>query len=182
MNAIPSIETPRLLLRPYTRGHLEAMTAMMNDEAVVRFIGATKMDRSECWRRILSFHGMWALLGFGYWALEEKATGTYVGTVGFADFERDMTPSLGTTPESGWLLVSAAQGKGYGTEAMQAALRWSDEQQWPKTTCIIVPENVASIRVAEKLGYREVRRVPWREGQTIVWERPSPRVARAPER
>ena len=40
-------------------------------------------------------HGLWSLLGFGYWAIEEKAAGGFVGELGFADFKRDIEPSLG---------------------------------------------------------------------------------------
>jgi RimJ/RimL family protein N-acetyltransferase len=96
------------------------------------------------------------LLGFGYWAAEEKVTGNFVGEIGFAEYKRDLLPSLDGMPEIGWILASHAHGKGYATEAVRAAVAWGDEHfQSAPTACIIAPENLASIRVAMKCGYKE---------------------------
>jgi RimJ/RimL family protein N-acetyltransferase len=111
--------------------------------------------------RILSYRGHWALLGFGYWAVQEKASGRFIGELGFADFKRAMNVSLEGMPELGWALAPWAHGKGYATEALRAAVAWGDEQfQSPRTVCIIHRENRRSFRVAEKLGYNIVLRTP----------------------
>ena len=97
----------------------------------------------------------WALLGFGYWVVEEKATRNFVGEVGFADYKRQMKPSLAGTPEIGWVLASHAHGNGYATEAVRAVIDWGDAHfAFAKTACIIDPENFASIRVALKCGFQ----------------------------
>jgi len=121
---------------------------------------------------MLRYPGLWALLGFGYWAVAERATGAFIGDVGFADFKRDFVPSIEGIPELGWVLAAHAHGKGFATEAVRAALMWGDEHlPHASTVCIIAPENAASIHVAEKCGYREVQRTTYLEDPTIVYSR-----------
>jgi RimJ/RimL family protein N-acetyltransferase len=120
----------------------------------------------------LNYVGHWTLLGFGYWALEEKASGEFVGELGFADFKRDLDPSLSGVPEMGWVLARSVHGRGYATEAVRAALAWGDAAFGPaRTFCMIDAENLASIRVAQKSGYREFKRDAFNERPTIFFER-----------
>ena len=44
-------------------------------------------------------------MGFGFWALEEKATGAFAGEMGFAEFKREIDPPILGTPEIGWVLA-----------------------------------------------------------------------------
>jgi RimJ/RimL family protein N-acetyltransferase len=121
---------------------------------------------------LLRYVGHWALLGFGYWAAEEKTTGNFVGEIGFADYKRDLEPSLKGVPEIGWVIASQAHGKGYATEAVRAAVAWSDAHfQSARTACIIAPENVASIHVATKCGYREFKRTTYKGQPTLMFVR-----------
>ena len=135
---------------------------------VTRHITGKPSQRRETWLRMLRYPGLWALLGYGYWAIEERASGKFVGEVGFADFQRELTPSIEGIPEAGWVLDPAFYGRGYATEALLAAVKWADANiSAEKTAAIITPENVASIRVAEKAGYRETARTV-HAGDTVV--------------
>ncbi len=121
---------------------------------------------------MLRYVGHWSWLGFGYWALEEKSTGRLAGELGFGDYKRDLKPSLDGTPELGWALASRLHGKGYATEAVRAAIAWGDEHFGRvRTACLIHPENLASIRVAEKCGYREFQRTTYKDHTIILLER-----------
>jgi RimJ/RimL family protein N-acetyltransferase len=114
-----------------------------------RFDGATDLEQTAL------YIGHWALMGFGYWVIEEKATGEFVGDVGFADFKRDITASMRGKPELGFALASRFHGKGYATEAVRAALAWADaELPEPRTVCMVTPQNVASLHVVGKCGYQ----------------------------
>ena len=146
---------------------------MWADPAVTPFIGGGKPStREESWARLLRYGGLWPLLGFGYWVIEEKATGRFAGEAGFADFKRALEPSFGDAPEAGWALASWAHGKGYAAEAVQAAVAWADANlSAPRTVCMISPENAASIGVANKCGYREFAQATFRENPTILYER-----------
>jgi len=132
---------------------------MWSDPAITRYTIGSPSPRQRTWTRLLAYRGHWALLGFGYWAVEEKATGRFVGELGFAEFKREIQPSIEGTPELGWALISQAQGKGYATEALRAAVAWGDSHFGPvRTVCLIHPDNHPSLRVADKLGYKELLR------------------------
>ncbi len=156
---MPTLETPRLRLRTHTASDLPACQAMWSDPAVTRFTIGAPSPESQTWRRILAYLGHWQVMGYGYWAVEEKTSGRYIGELGFADFKRDIQPSIRGTPELGWALASSAHGKGYATEALKAALAWGEEHlPAERTVAIIMPINTASLRVAQKLGFREYAR------------------------
>jgi RimJ/RimL family protein N-acetyltransferase len=150
----PIIETERLRLRPHTVDDFADCVAMWSDPIVARYTIGEPAPPPRTWSRILAYRGHWALLGFGYWAVEEKSTGRFIGELGFAEHKREMQPSIEGTPEIGWALITEATGKGYATEALRAVVAWGDAHFGnARTVCIIRAENLASFRVAERLGY-----------------------------
>jgi RimJ/RimL family protein N-acetyltransferase len=153
--SIPILETSRLRLRAHEVRDFEHMARMWADEKVVQHIGGKPSSEQQSWARLLSYHGHWSLMGFGYWAVEDKYSGSYIGEIGFADFRREMNPSILGLPEAGWAFRSEVHGKGYATEALTESLKWVElNLKAEKTVCIINPENLASIRVAEKCGFK----------------------------
>jgi RimJ/RimL family protein N-acetyltransferase len=111
-------------------------------------------------------------MGFGYWVVEEKSTGNFLGEVGFADYKRDIQPSLKDVPEIGWAFAAHAHGKGFATEAVRAAVAWGDKHfSAQRTACIIAPENLPSVRVAEKCGYQEFSRATYKGKPALMFER-----------
>lgn len=145
---------------------------MWADPTVTRYIGGMPSTRAQSWMRLVTYGGLWRMLGYGYWAIVERAGGAYVGDVGFADFRREIEPSIEGVPEAGWVLDRAFHARGYASEAIASALRWADEHlDVPRTVCIIAPENAASIRVAEKAGYREIVRTSYKDEPTLMFER-----------
>lgn len=140
----------------------------MGDPEVVRHLGGTPFSREDTWRRMLTGPGMWAMRGYGYWAVEDSATGNWLGQIGFADFKRDMAPSIEGLPEMGWIFDPPAQGRGYAGEAAAAALAWADaELRASEIVAIIDPDNARSIRVAEKAGFAEREEARYR-GEAIL--------------
>jgi RimJ/RimL family protein N-acetyltransferase len=168
---VPVLETERLKLRGHRLEDFAACAGMWADPEVTRYIGGKPYTEEESWARLLRYSGHWSLLGFGYWVVEEKSTGNFIGEMGFADYKRDL-PALRDIPEIGWVFTTQASGKGYATEAVRAAVAWGDAHfSSPQTACIIHPENLASIHVAEKCNYRQSLRTTYKSHPTIMFVR-----------
>jgi RimJ/RimL family protein N-acetyltransferase len=168
----PVIETSRLILRPHRRDDFEELAKMWADPIVWRYTVGSASSEQRSWFRLLGFPGSWNILGFGYWAVEERSSGRYVGAIGFAEMRREIQPSIEGIPELGWALAPHTHGKGYATEALKAALEWGDRHfNRARTVCIIHPENAASLRVAAKIGYREYARGTMDGGENVLLER-----------
>jgi RimJ/RimL family protein N-acetyltransferase len=172
MATAPVIETQRTLLRAHRLDDFEAYVAMWADPAVTRFIGGKPRSREESWIRILRYVGMWQLIGYGLWAVEEKATGALIGEAGFHELKREIAPSFEGTPEAGWAFVPAVHGKGLASEVVQAFHEWAKGRPgFEKTVCMIDPDNGASIAVARKSGYLETARTAYHGAPTVLLER-----------
>lgn len=170
--AIPTLETERLILRGARETDFDAMLAIWQDPVVRRHFHGGLMSREEAWGRFLRSYGMWALRGYGLFAIEEKASGTYVGMVGAFEVRREMTPPIENMPEVGWTLAARFHGQGYATEAARAALAWADLRLgYPEMFCIVAPANLASVRVAEKCGFRHWYDTIYETAPTLVMKR-----------
>lgn len=172
LSVVPVIETERLRLRAHRAADHADCLAIWSDPEVTRYIGGRPFTAEEVWKRLLQYAGLWSLLGYGYWAVEEKSTGRYIGDIGVADFRRELEPSLSGMLEFGWVLAPHAHGKGYASEAVAAVVAWG-EQHFPalRAVCIISPENLPSIRVAEKAGFRHWQDTTYHGSATIVFSR-----------
>jgi RimJ/RimL family protein N-acetyltransferase len=92
--------------------------------------------------------------------------------LGFADFKRQIDPSIKGMPELSWAFASHVHGKGYATEGLKAAIAWGDKKfRGTRTVCIINPDNLASIRVATKCDYKEIVRTTYTDLPTIIFAR-----------
>ncbi len=169
----PTLETERLVLRGHRRDDFDDVVALWADPTVTRYIGGRPFTREETWARLLRNVGHWALIGFGYWIVHEKATGRFVGEAGFAVHERALDPPFGDAPESGWVMLPWAHGRGLGSELVGAVVAWGDARfgRGRKTVCMIDPDNAASLRVAQKHGYVEYARTTYHGRPTVLLSR-----------
>jgi RimJ/RimL family protein N-acetyltransferase len=169
LHEAPVIETERLRLRAHRVEDLAACAAMWAEESVTRFIGGKPLSEDETWLRVLRHAGHWTLLGFGYWVVEEKTTRQFLGEAGLAEFRREIQPPIVGTPEAGWVFAPSAHGRGYAREAMQAVLAWGESRfGGRRSVCLIDPQNAASLRLAERLGFKEEVRTTFHGHATIV--------------
>ncbi|BBD98277.1 N-acetyltransferase [Sphingobium amiense] len=172
MSGAPILETPRLILRAHRVEDYAACRRLWSDADVVRFIGGMAQDAQAVWFRLLRYAGMWSLLGYGMWAIEDRESGAFLGEAGLLSAERGI-PELEGVPEAGWVLGPQAWGKGIATEAMTAVIRWADAHaDAPSLRCIVEPDNAPSIRVAEKLGFSPLTDTLYGGKPTRVFDRP----------
>ncbi|RDJ00274.1 N-acetyltransferase [Dyella solisilvae] len=169
---VPVLETERLRLRAHRAADHADCTAIWSNPEVTRHIGGRPFTAEEVWKRLLQYVGLWSLLGYGYWAVEERASGRYIGDIGFADFKRDLQPSLEGMLEFGWVLAPHAHGRGYASEAVAAVMAWAAQHEPAlRAVCIIDPDNLPSIRVAEKAGFRRWQETTYHGNPTLVFSR-----------
>lgn len=173
----PVIETERVILRPHRLDDFDAYARMWADPQVTRFIGGRARSREDSWLRLLRHAGMWSMLGFGFWAIQDRQSGKLAGEAGLHDLKRDFEPSIEGIPEAGWAIAAEFQGIGLASEVVGRIVAWSDANLAGKTVCIVDPQNAASLRVAEKCGYREVLKTVYHGGPTILMERRPPTVS-----
>ena len=177
MLAIPMLETERLVLRARRLEDFDAFAAIWASQSVVRFVGGVTLSREGAWVRFLRQEGHWHLLGYGYFAVEDKATGRFIGEVGFQDMRREIVPSIEGLMEAGWILAEEAQGKGLAEEAMRAALAWADAHgTGDRIACIIHPDHAGSLRVAEKLGFVVTGESRYNGAPMVMLELPRPGI------
>ncbi|MDQ6436532.1 GNAT family N-acetyltransferase [Mesorhizobium sp. LHD-90] len=169
---IPSIETERTILRAHRPGDFDAYAAMWARQEVTRFIGGFARSRDESWIRFLRHAGTWAMLGYGFWAVEDKRSGRFIGEAGYHQIYRDMTPSIDGFPECGWALIPEMHGKGLATEIVTAVVAWGDQKLGgQRQVCIIDRDNHASICVAGKCGFGNPVEALFGEETVFLFER-----------
>ncbi|MEM6375155.1 MAG: GNAT family N-acetyltransferase [Pseudomonadota bacterium] len=144
--AIPTLETPRLILRGPEPHDFDPLCAFLLDRDRSWGFGAEK-DRPKAWRWFALSIGHWALRGYGYFTMELKETGQPCGLTGI------WNPEGWPEPEVGWVLYEGFEGKGIAYEGAERARRWAYEDVGLKTlTSNIVPGNARSLALAERLG------------------------------
>jgi RimJ/RimL family protein N-acetyltransferase len=142
---------------------------MWSHPLVTKYIGGRPFTREEVWARLLRYAGHWLWLDFGFWVIEDARTSRFIGEIGMAEFKRDIVPAMSEGPEVGWVLVPEAHGQGFATEALQAVIHWHESRHADQQlSCVIHPDNTASIRLAGKCGFREARRALYKGSMTAV--------------
>lgn len=140
------LETERLLLRQPRLADLEPWAAMMVDEEVARFIGGVQ-QRAMVWRALMTMVGAWAETGCAMFSVIEKASGEWLGRLG------PWQPEGWPGTEVGWGLRRASWGKGYAYEGAVASIDYAfDVLGWDEVIHTIAPDNLASRRLAQRLG------------------------------
>ncbi len=155
-----SIETPRLILRQFRDSDWSGLLDYLSDPVAVRFTFVEPLAEEGAKAVIESIADHWQRLGYGPYAVEVKATGQCIGTVGF------FYPSHWPEPEIKWALARKFWGQGYAKEAAQA-VKVTGAACLPnlKLISFIHGENKASISLAKAMGATFERTMPFRGGQ-----------------
>ena len=142
----PTLETERLILRVQQAGDFDAYAEMSADVEAMRFIGG-HAPRAAAWRKFLVMPGAWVVQGFGMFSVIEKSSGQWIGQMG------PWQPEGWPGTEVGWAFKRSAWGRGYATEAAEAAIDWAfGHLGWVEVIHSIDPTNHASQALAARLG------------------------------
>lgn len=166
---VPELQTERLLLRGFRADDFDAYAEMMADPEVTRFLADGRpLSRADAWRQLAIFVGHWELRGFGLWAVEERASGAFLGRIGC--FEPEGWPGF----EIGYTLARHAWGKGYASEAAKAALDYA-RTVLGRTDVISVIRvgNRGSVNVATKLGAVLADTIDFYGGRADIYRYPA---------
>ena len=152
MRSGPVIETERLVLRPPQAEDFHGFCELMADDSTARFIGGVQPPEAV-WRTLCLVTGAWTIRGFSMFSVIEKASGRWIGRLG------PWQPEGWPGTEVGWGLLNSAQGKGYAIEGASAAMDYAvDILGWSEIIHCIDEKNASSIKVAERLGSRFLRK------------------------
>ena len=176
MTAPKAIETPRLILRPWQGHDLAPYAEICADPEVMKYVADGKPRTPEqSADAIRFFEGEWHTRGYGVFAVELKETDQLMGFAGFLypDFLPQVLPSV----EIGWRFGRPFWGRGYATEAAQAALDYGlNDRGLTDIVSIFHLENKASERVMQKIGLRfdQFTTEPVTEQTVGVYRLPAP--------
>ncbi|HZH43112.1 MAG TPA: GNAT family N-acetyltransferase [Lysobacter sp.] len=144
------LETERLVLRVPRAEDFDRFAELLGDEEAARHIGG-HMPRAAAWRRFLQMPGAWLVQGFGMFSVIDKASGRWLGQTG------PWRPEGWPGNEIGWVFHMDAWGQGFAREAATAAIDWAFERLgWRDIVHCIAPANVASQKLAERMGSRNL--------------------------
>lgn len=164
---VPHLETERLLLRELRYSDFERFAEMNADPEFRRYIGnGEPISRELAWRAFTGMVGHWVMRGFGFWALEVKETGEFIGYLGI-HYPEEWPCGI----EIGWGLAATAQGKGYAIEAAITAMRYGFETlELTSLVSLISEGNDASKKVAMKLGEKHIKNIDFYDFDVCVFE------------
>lgn len=146
MVTIPTLETERLILRAFKPEDFSAFAAITADGEWSRFVGGP-MELGRAWRALATLIGHWELRGHGMFAVEEKATGDFIGSIGH------WNPGDWPEPEIAYTLAQGAAGKGYATEAVKRMIDHTfNTLKWATVVSYIDDQNLPSQKVAARVG------------------------------
>lgn len=140
------LETERLILRPPNADDFERWAAFHADAESMTYLGGAQ-SRSLSWRGLCGMVGAWHVRGFSMFSLLLKDSGQWIGRIG------PWQPEGWPGTEVGWGVAPEFAGKGYALEAAVASMNYAtDILGWTDICHTIDPENLASIKLAQRLG------------------------------
>lgn len=168
----PVLETARLRLRVPTHADFDAVHRLTLSDAVRAFLGRSPPSIEDSFARFLRGFGCWRLFGYGNFVAERRDDSAFVGSIGLFKAMRGLGEDFDRDPEAGWIIHEDHWGQGYATESMTAVLAWLDGAHGAtRTVCMISPGNIASERVAAKLGYRPIGMVTYKDDPIMRYAR-----------
>jgi RimJ/RimL family protein N-acetyltransferase len=144
---------------------LDAYAKMCSDSEVMKFIGGNTLNYEQTFEQMAIIQGHWMLRGYGIWAIECIQTGIFVGRAGLLNLYG--WPGI----EVCWALSPDHRGKGFATEAVNAAIDWTfNNKVTDRLISLIHPNNIKSVAVAERAGQVYKEQIAFKGNPANVYE------------
>ncbi len=158
-------------MRGFTWADFAPFAAMWLEPEVGKHIPFAPVPRVQNWVRFNINNSNWVKKGFGSFAVVDHKN-EFLGTVslfhGAGSYAKDFDGAI----QAGWVFASRAHGKGYASEAAGLAHGWLDAQSFGgRSVCMMGVGHLASLRVAEKIGYRKLGTAEDEAGTVQLMER-----------
>ena len=168
MSLYPILETERLVLSAPSAADIAPMHAIVSDPDTGRFLGSVNNPATQ-FERFARNAGSWMLYGYGSFMARLHGSEELIGNVGVFHSWRGLGADFDNNPEAGWILHRDHAGQGLAAEAMRAIFAWFDATHGPRRiVCMIGVGNVASMRLAEKLGFSAMREAVLPDGDRVT--------------
>lgn len=159
------LETKRLLLRLQGLDDLDSLWALYCNPNITKFIPDAPRSYEEAKEELEWFmNGHPKYPELGLWATIHKDSGKFIGRCGLLPWTIENQFDI----EVAYTIAEDYWGQGLATEAAQGILDYGFETlQLSRLICLIDPDNVASQKVAQKIGMKFERKVDGYEGDNI---------------
>jgi RimJ/RimL family protein N-acetyltransferase len=161
---VPEVLTPRLRLRAWRDSDVEQLADIYADPESVRYLRFFDLEGTR--QQVGRFKAHWDTHGFGLWAVEDRASGRFIGRIGL--MRHDDWVASPHDAEVGWVIARDMWGHGLASEGGAAALEFGAQIGLKSFISIAHVDNAASQRVMEKLGLLRVGETVWRDSP-VVW-------------
>lgn len=154
-----TLETPRLVLRPFAPADWDAVDAMLSDPETTRYMhfATWTEDRRREWFDWCIDNSQQSNADSIQWLITRKDTGNVIGWFGIG---ASSEPTATYDVSFGYLIARSQWNRGFMTEAVRAVFAYEFETLGaPQLNATCEVNNPASARVLEKVGMRRVRTV-----------------------
>ena len=165
MTVVPGVTTARLHGSRLHSEDFETLCGLHRDPAVMATLGGVRPDERTR-EYVVENLAHWDRHGYGLWIFRDRATGAFVGRGGLRHVTLEDTPEIEVT----YALAQAAWGQGYATEIASASLDVGVRQLGlTDIVAFAEPENRASRRVMEKVGFTYERDIVWHGVRCVLY-------------
>jgi ribosomal-protein-alanine N-acetyltransferase len=147
---IPTLYTPRLKMRPFSLEDTPLLYNILQQREIFKFFPQTENPPLVRVEKIIKVQlRQYEEYGYGTWAVETRNEPNLIGWCGL-----NYLPET-DEEEVAYLFSQAHQGQGYATESAKLSLEYGfQEMGMKRIICLMHPENIASRKVAEKIGMK----------------------------
>jgi RimJ/RimL family protein N-acetyltransferase len=166
------IETARFRLRPHRVEDFNRYLPLWLTPEPASPVPLPSLNQEEIWARLLRWIGHWHEFGFGMFIAEDRETDEIIAEAGLAHFKRGVGENFDNAPEAGWRVLATRRGEGIAVEVMTAVMEWFDARSIAsRTVCLIHDGNVASVRVASRIGFNAFGSCEFKGHRATLFER-----------